>query len=152
MKHIVKYSQYNESWIGDKFHSLIDAISLKLNSNYANKIKKKIDSNTPEKNEKLLKLVVSELKKFKRPEGVSDEEFKRRHISKHQHDHLDAILVGIFGVTSYLHHGGFNMWVYMWIFLCLMKYKKVIKSYNDNEENTYRDIIEYIKTSLKTNS
>lgn len=48
MKHITEYSKFNESWVGDKFHSLIDAISLKLNSRDANKIKRKIDENTPE--------------------------------------------------------------------------------------------------------
>lgn len=48
MKHITEYSKFNESWVGDKFHSLIDAISLKLNSRYANKIKRQIDENTPE--------------------------------------------------------------------------------------------------------
>ncbi len=92
-----------------------------------------------------MKVISKELLKYKRPDGVSDEEF----ISKHQGDHLEAILVGIFGVSSYLRHGFNDPLVWMWMFLCLMKYKKVIKSYNDNEEDTYKEIVEYIKTYLK---
>lgn len=150
MKHITEYSKFNESWIGDKFHSLIDAISVKLNSRYANKIKNKIESNTPEENEKLLKMITKEFLKFKNDERKHG--IKKSAFSKHQWDHLDAILVSIFGITSYLYHGFNDPLVWMWIFLCIMKYKQTIKSYNDNEENTYKEIIDYIKTSLKSES
>lgn len=145
MKHITEYSKFNESWVGDKFHSLIDAISLKLNNRYENRIKQRIDSYTPEERTRLLKIMTRRLANYSKPAGITQKLFN---LSKHSKDHFDAIICGSFGIHDYMTHD-VTLLTYFMIFICLLKYKDTIKSYNDNEEDTYKEIIDYIKSSLK---
>jgi hypothetical protein len=144
MNHIIDFKEFstNESWVGDKISLLLDKASKALNDRRSSKIKKWIDSNTPEQNERLYKRIKEELDRIKKPSGWFD-------LKKSDNDHLTAILYGAFGAHEYINYGD-TFWFYILILGCLIRYKKSLRGRGTFEEDQKRELLSYIENLEKS--